>query len=80
MSDDGIEEFEDSEDFDGPCTACQDQALGEEVVDEEDFKFLDGLDELAFLQSGKNSIRQPFSNQSPNQNLIIVWPSSPLRN
>lgn len=53
-----IEEFEDFED---PGTVCHDQALGEEVVDEEEFSFLDGLSELASLQSGKLRVTTPVS-------------------
>lgn len=48
---DDIEEFEDSED---PGVLWQDQGedISVELVDEDEFSFLDGLSELATLQSG----------------------------
>ena len=53
MSDDEIEEFEDSDDPELPYDGVQGQGVGVEIVEEGEFDFLDGVSELAALQSGK---------------------------
>ena len=53
--DDGldIQEFEDSEDLGLPCSSDKERGIGVEIVDDDEFKFLDEASELAALQSGK---------------------------
>lgn len=59
-----IQEFEDSgsvtELLEDPNVQCQEnqlqeEGIGVEIADEEEIDFLDGLSELAFLQSGEMS-------------------------
>lgn len=50
----GAEEIEEFDDSEGPGVYPEED-LGVEVADEEEIKFLDGLSELASLQSGETN-------------------------
>lgn len=55
MSEEDSEEIKGFEDSEDPRVLCQDQEeqIGVELADEEEIEFLDGLSELASLQSGE---------------------------